>query len=70
MIKVGDLVRYIWNDAVGLVVERGYDERTDDIILLVEWPQWYAKQMNAMSNRWWVKKDRFLSKVEKGTKDE
>jgi len=70
LIKVGDLVRYIWTDAVGLVVERGFDDRTDDIILLVEWPQWYAEKMNAMSNRWWVKKDRFLAKVEKGEKDE
>lgn len=65
MIKVGDLVRYAWTDAVGLVVERGFDDRTDNIILLVEWPRWYAKKMNAMSNRWWVPKDRFLVKIEK-----
>jgi hypothetical protein len=65
LIKVGDLVKYVWTDAVGLVVERGYDDRSDTVILLVEWPEWYAEKMNAMSNRWWTRKDRYLIKVKK-----
>ena len=67
MVKPGDLVRYAWSRAVGLVLEVACDENSDRVILLVEWPQWYATEMNAKSRKWWTREDRFLIKVEKET---
>lgn len=67
MVKPGDLVRYAWSQAVGLVLEVARDENSDRVILLVEWPQWYAEEMNAKSRKWWTREDRFLIKVGKET---
>jgi hypothetical protein len=61
MIIPGNLVKYLWNDAIGLVKKVNNDRPCQSA--LVVWPPTFARECGVKHNQWWTPCDRYLLKV-------
>jgi hypothetical protein len=64
MIKVGDLVKYEWDDTPGLVVRLDNNPVGRPLPqALVVFPESYSREVGAVGQSWWIPMDRWLVKV-------
>lgn len=61
MIKRGDLVKYAWEDGIGVVVDIDYTRKNPSALVL--WSEKFASKCNSSVNKWWTPMDRWLLKV-------
>lgn len=62
MIKIGDLVKYAWEDGIGVVIEVDRFGATTPRAKVL-WSNKFASKCNSSVNSWWTPMDRWLLKV-------
>ena len=65
MIKVGDLVKYEWDEIPGLVIKVATNRPAPrpGPHALVVFPESYSREVGAVGSRWWVPLDKWIVKV-------